>query len=305
MIKRTIEISREPAHLAVRLDQLLVQPHDRPEGARASIPCEDLGVVVVDHPQTTYSHHALASLGEHGAVVVVCGRDHLPVSVLLPLASHSSVVHRHQLQLGLSLPRKKQLWKQLVQAKIRAQAANLDESDTTRAQLLALAEEVKSGDTSNREAQAARLYWSRWIPGFRRTTDADGPPPNNLLNYGYAIFRAVLARHIVAAGLLPALGVHHRHRANLFCLADDLLEPIRPIVDARVRALFRDHGRHHLDQPTKAGILSLLTVSASSGDLGSGPLLVAAQRLVESFVRCCEDRAAKLLIPIADGADRC
>lgn len=308
MIKRTVEISQQPAHLTVKLDQLLVQPHDQPVESHGSIPCEDLGIVLVDHPRTTYSHAALAQIVEHDAVLIVCGRDHLPAGVLLPLTDHSQVVWRIHDQLSISRPLQKQLWKQLVQAKIRAQAMNLAEGATQRGRLLAMIREVKSNDSSNCESQAARIYWSSWLPPetkFKRDVSRNAGPPNNMLNYGYAVVRAAIARALVASGLLPALGLHHHNRSNAFCLADDLIEPLRPIVDRQVRQLFMDHGRRELDQPTKAGLLEVLTwpVHSESISGGRGPLMVAIQRMVGSLVRCYQGESKTLVIPTLEHDD--
>lgn len=302
MIKRTIEISQQPAHLTVKLDQLLLQPHEQSADAQRSIPCEDIGVLLVDHQQTTYTHAALARLVDFDGVLVVCGRDHLPSGVLLPLADHSQIVWRIHDQLSISRPLQKQLWKQLVQAKIRAQAMNLPEDSSSRRRLLAMIRHVKSNDASNHESQAARLYWGAWLPSemaFRRDTSREADAPNNMLNYGYAVVRAAIARVLVASGLLPAIGLHHHNRSNAFCLADDLIEPLRPIVDRRVRELFVDHGRRALNQPTKAGLLEVLTRSVRTGDR-RGPLMVAIEHMVGSLVRCYQGDARQLVIPELD-----
>ena len=276
MIKRTIEVSSEPAHLTVKLDQLLVQRHGLETAA--SIPCEDIGMLVVDQPQSTYSHAALAALVRFDAVLVVCGNDHLPAGVLLPLADHSQVVWRVAEQVAVSKPLRKQLWKQLVRAKIRAQALNLPADCPARKKLLELAQKVRSGDPSNVEAHAAQVYWQHWLPGepFRR--DEDGAGLNALLNYGYAILRAAVARALVAAGLLPAIGLFHANRSNAFCLADDLMEPFRPLVDRRVRELHRQ-GHAELNPQTKAGLLGLLADRVRLGH-ERGPLMVNLHRMV-------------------------
>jgi CRISPR-associated protein Cas1 len=294
VIKRTIEISREPAHLTVRLGQLLLR---REEQTVASIPCEDIGVVLVDHAGTTYSHAALMELAASGAAVVVCGRDHLPTALLLPLADHSQVVWRLHEQIAVSRPLRKRLWRQLVQAKIRAQATNLPPDAPARKKLFALAGQVRSGDPSNVEAQAAKVYWSNWLPeeAFRR--DADGDALNSLLNYGYAVVRAALGRAIVAAGLVPALGIFHSHRANQFCLADDLIEPLRPFVDARARELYRQ-GYRDLSPEAKRRLLEILAAPVLLGG-EEGPLMVQMHRYVASLVRCYCGEAARLAIPEA------
>lgn len=294
MIKQTIEISREPAYLSVKLDQLLIR---RGEETVRQFPCEDIGVVVVDHPQTTYSHSALASLAESDAALVVCGRNHLPVAVLLPLADHSQVVWRFHDQLRASKPIRKQIWKQLIQAKIRAQAGNLAGVAPARSKLLDLAKSVRSGDPANVEAQAAKVYWGNWLPeeAFRRDHDGDGL--NALLNYGYAIVRAALARAIVAAGMHPALGLKHKNRSNAFCLADDLIEPLRPLVDDQARELFRQ-GYRELDQEAKAGLLKLLAQDVRfAGE--TGPFMVSLHRYVASLGRCLRGETRQLEVPLA------
>ncbi len=291
MIKRTIEISREPAHLTVQLDQLVLKRDGQTIG---SIPCEDIGMVVIDHAGTTYSHAALARLADFDAAVVVCGRDHLPAGILLPLADHSQVVWRVRDQIALSKPLRKQLWKQIVQAKIRAQAGNVPPGPA-RTRLLALARDVRSGDPENAEAQAAKIYWSECFEdlSFRRDRHGDGPNP--LLNYGYAVLRAAIARALVSAGLLPALGIHHSNRSNAFCLADDLIEPLRPIVDRRVRQLI-DAEQFELDQPTKAALLELLTLETRMAE-ETGPLMVNLHRMVASLVRCYQGKGVQLEFP--------
>ena len=301
MIKRTLEISGQAAHLTIRYDQLVLKRDGQTVG---SIPCEDLGLVVVDHPGTTYSHSALTALLDSNAALVVCGRDHLPCGMLLPLAHHSQVVWRIDEQISAGKPLKKRLWKQLVQAKIREQAANLAEGSPPRRKLLQFAREVRSGDPTNREAQAAKVYWSAWLVNvdcpdegqetpFRRARD--GQTPNALLNYGYAILRAGVARALVAAGLLPALGIKHSNRSNAFCLADDLLEPLRAIVDERVRELYFA-GQTELDRDTKQALLELLTIPVSGGGQ-TGPLMVALHRLAASLVHCYQGTERELEIP--------
>jgi len=293
VIKRTLEISREAAHLAVRYDQLLLSRQGQIVG---QAPCEDLGVVVVDHPQTTYTHSALAKLAECGAVVVICGQDHLPAAMLLPLTQHSQVVWRLAEQIAAPRPLRKQLWRQLVVAKVRGQARNLLPESSARTKLLALAREVRSGDPSNVEAQAAKIYWSNWLDGdpFRR--DPELKDLNKFLNYGYAIARASIARAIVAAGLQPSVGLHHRNRSNAFCLADDLVEPFRPLVDDRVREMHRQ-GFEELDQPAKAELLSLLATPLRLGGQ-TGPWMTMVHRFTASLVRCLARESRRLEIPL-------
>ncbi len=311
MIKRTIEISQQPAYVAVKNGQLLIRARSTDEDALiGQAPCEDVGVLLVDHPAVTYSHAALTALLEHDAAVVLCGRDHLPAGLLLPIGEHSQVVWRIQLQLSVKRPALKNLWQQIVRAKVRAQAHNLPDGSDTRSKLLALARGIRSGDPENIEAQAARAYWTAWrntlcgtdfqsvTSSFRR--DPDGPPPNNLLNYGYAVLRAAVARAIVAAGLLPAIGIHHHNRSNAFCLADDLVEPLRPMVDARVAQQVRN-GETDLTPDTKRGLLELLTLEIRTGEQ-TGPLMVALHRYAASLVKCYEGSSKRLDVPCVASA---
>lgn len=327
MIKRTIEISREPAHLAVRQEQLLILRKSavatrriaaHPENLAASIPCEDLGVVMTDHRETTYSHHALATLAEHGTAVVICGQDHHPVAMCLPLSTNTALLARLDAQLHASKPRIKRLWQQIVAAKVKAQADALppfggEDVESARARISALAGRVRSGDPDNIEAQAAAIYWPVIFAGcacvqapFRRAAgDRSAKAPNNLLDYGYAALRAAVARAIVSAGLLPAIGIQHKGRSNPFCLADDLMEPLRPLVDRKVRWL-AERGELDLTQPVKADLLGILTEEIGTKS-ASGPLMVAVNRYVGSFVRVLLSEEDTLNIPEAksDGSTIC
>lgn len=304
MIKHTIEISQNPAQLSVKLDQLQIRQKAEDGEKTASVACEDVGMLILDHPQVTCSHAALSRLTEAGAVVVLCGRDHLPAGLLLPLADHTEVVHRIQDQIGASIPVKKRLWQQIVAAKIRGQAGNLGHDAEARRKLKTLSQQVQSGDPTNVEGQAARIYWSAWLGedrAFRRDYEGDGI--NGLLNYGYAVLRAAVARALVSAGLTPALGIHHCNRSNAFCLADDLVEPLRPLVDYRVRQLHAK-GCVELGKEAKTGLLELLTFPVGVGEF-EGPLMVALHRYAASFVRCLsgEDKQLQIPHPIMDSAD--
>ncbi len=313
MIRRTVEISRSPCHLAVRNDQLLILRKEskpkaipaHPENLAGSIPMEDLGVLVVDERETTYTHSALARMAEHGSALVICSADHMPCGMYLPLAEHTELLARLQAQLSITQPQRKRLWAAIVSAKIRAQAENLAHAPTIRAHLLAMRRRIRSGDPDNVEAQAARLYWPALFddlptlkPPFRRSPgDRTAEPPNHLLDYGYAILRAALSRALVAAGLLPALGLQHRQQSNAFCLADDLIEPLRPLVDARVRRLAA-MGRLVLDQPVKAELLGVLTQTLQTGT-SSGPLEVALIRYVAGYAEALITGATRMMIPTA------
>jgi len=293
VVKHTIEISSQPYHLCIRDSRLQLQADGI---VWSSIPCDEISMVVVDNPKTTYTHQALETLGDSGAVVVICGSNHLPISILLPIADHSELVWRLRDQIDCSVPRRKRLWQQIVKAKIRSQALNLPSHYPAYKKLLELSKMVTSGDSTNIEAQAAKVYWQNWLwhEEFRREYDGNGL--NAFLNYGYAILRAAIARSIVAAGLTPMLGLHHHNRANPFCLADDLMEPLRAIVDDHVREMHR-MGYESLNQPAKSELLGILTRSVEIEGTNS-PLLVGLGKYVSSLVQCFSKKQTVLSIPM-------
>ncbi|MGB2755852.1 MAG: type II CRISPR-associated endonuclease Cas1 [Phycisphaerae bacterium] len=291
MIKRTIEISGQGNRLSVALGSLIIQ-RDSQEVGR--VPLEDLGVLILDAPDTLYTHWVLAEALAAGAVVVPCGRDHLPCGLFLP-QNNRLQTQRLAAQVAAPLPLKKRLWKQIVQAKVRHQAQVLDPDHPARRRLLALVSRVRSGDPTNIEAQAARIYWQALFGlSFRRNPDAEDGT-NALLNYGYAVVRAAVARAISGAGLHPSFGLHHHNRGNPFALADDLLEPLRPIVDRKAKAL-TETGQGDIAPETKREILGLLTEEVEVAGL-RGPLLVALERTVASLVRSYQGEQAKLDLP--------
>jgi len=305
MIKRVVEISSDAMRLSVRNDQLVLRPAGDGNDTRTTIPCEDIAMLVIEHPRTTFTQSVVATLAELGAAVVFCGRNHLPAAVALPVSRNTEVVLRLHDQINVSKPIRKQLWKQLVVAKICAQARNLLAVPERHDKLKVLADSVRSGDPNNVEAHAARIYWSAWLDTpdgpsaegegrpFRRDKDGDGI--NALLNYGYAILRAAVGRAIVIAGLAPALGIHHHNRSNAFALADDLVEPLRPLADAAVQRLVWS-GQFELDKTAKTALLGLLYRTVALDDQ-SGPLMVVLHRYTASFVRCLRGEHKQLAIP--------
>lgn len=239
MTNRILDFSESPARLHVHLNRLVVQRGDLPEVA---VPLDELAVVVVSHPQVTYTQAVLSRLAEAGGSFVACNRRNLPVGMLLPLVGHHGQTERIAAQARAPRPVCKRLWRQIVRAKITAQARTLTELHGSDFGLRALLTQVRSGDPKNVEAQAARRYWPALFAdkSFRRKWDRQDQ--NLLLNYGYAVLRAIVARAICAAGLHPSLGIHHHHRNNPFCLADDLMEPFRPTVDRAVAQYVRSEG---------------------------------------------------------------
>ncbi len=292
MIKRTVEISSQAAHLTVKQRQLLVQ-HDKQ--TVGTIPCEDLGMVLVDHPGTTYTHAALTQLVSSGAALVICNRKHLPAGVLLPMSQHTEVVWRLHDQIEAARPLKKQLWKQIVQAKIRAQANALPWHSHAIPRLKGLARNVRSGDPENVEAQAAKIYWQHFLGDNQFRRDRDASDANAFLNYGYAILRAAVARALISSGLMPALGIHHHSRSNPFCLADDIMEPLRPMIDMRVRELY-EIGYTELNPESKRTLLEVLTVDTVT-DNQTGPLWTGISRMTASLAKCFAGEQKVVAIP--------
>jgi len=191
-----------------------------------TVPIEDIGIVILDNGQITITHGVLSSLLDNNAAVVTCSNTHMPNGLFLPLAGNTEQNEKFRAQIDSSEPLKKQLWQQTISAKIRNQAAVLRERKVPINNMLTWAKKVRSGDPDNYEGRAAAYYWKNFFPmieGFIR--DRNGEPPNNLLNYGYAILRAITARGLVGSGLLPTLGIHHANKYNAYCLADDIMDP--------------------------------------------------------------------------------
>ncbi|MEM8875152.1 MAG: type II CRISPR-associated endonuclease Cas1 [Planctomycetota bacterium] len=230
---RVLDLSTTPAFVSVRNEQLVIRPKEGPE---TSLPLAEVAMVVLGGRHATLTQPVLAGLAEVNAGVVIGGDNHQPVAMLLPTQANTLATQRLRQQIAITEPRRKRLWQSVVVAKIKAQARLLAELDLEHQAVRALADRVKSGDPNNVEATAAQRYWPLLMgPAFRRRFDHPGA--NGLLNYGYAVLRAAMSRAICAAGLHPALGIHHRGRGNAFCLADDLMEPYRPLVDGVAHAI--------------------------------------------------------------------
>ncbi|SFU76496.1 CRISP-associated protein Cas1 [Pustulibacterium marinum] len=296
MIKRTLFFGN-PAYLSTKNEQLVVNfPED--EKPPATIPIEDLGFVVLEHPQITVTNGLLTKLIQNKTAVVTCDKQHLPCSLLQPLTGHSEQTERFRQQLIASVPLKKNLWQQTVMAKINNQAAHLQERQLYAKKLFRWATEVKSGDAANHEAIAAAFYFQNLfahVPDFSR--NQKGIPPNNLLNYGYAILRAVTARALVSTGLLPSLGIFHKNKYNAFALADDIMEPYRIYVDALVYEIVQSGEEvTELTKSLKADLLSIPAMDVSI-DGKKSPLMVAMSRTTNSLYECFLGSSRKVLYP--------
>ncbi len=311
MIKRTLYFGN-PTYLSVKLGQLEirlpeVEGNDTlPEAFKTSmvksVPIEDIGVIILDHKRITITQAALAELLDNNTAVITCNDSRMPSGLLLPLSGNTVQSERFQDQIDASLPLKKQLWQQTVQSKILNQSAVLRRRrQLDCGNMSAWAKLVKSGDPDNIEGRAAAFYWPQMfgsIAGFRR--DREGVPPNNLLNYGYAILRAVVARSLVGSGLLPTLGIHHHNRYNAYCLADDIMEPYRPYVDDLVADMV-DSGIDctYLSTDIKSRLLYIPVIDVVINDRRS-PLMVGVGMTTASLYKCYSGEQRKISYPIIE-----
>ena len=308
MIKRTLCFSN-PAYLSLKNEQLVIKlpqvekNDDLLESFKAdavkTIPIEDVGVVVLDNKQITITQGLMEALLDSNCAVITCDKSHLPVGLLLPLSGNTTQNERFRQQLNASLPLKKQLWQQTVQAKIGNQAAVLKKCrDVEIGNMLKWQNEVRSGDPENLEGRAAAYYWKNMFPEINDfTRDRDGVSPNNLLNYGYAVLRAVVARSLVASGLLPTSGIHHHNSYNAYCLADDIMEPYRPYVDELVVGYTNENGYpNELTPDIKRVMLSIPVLDVRINGQRS-PLMLAAGQTAASLARCFSGESRKLVYP--------
>ncbi|MGB3344515.1 MAG: type II CRISPR-associated endonuclease Cas1 [Aequorivita sp.] len=296
MIKRTLFFGN-PAYLSTRNEQLVINfPEEGKEEVTVHI--EDLGYVVLENPQITITNGLLTKLIQNKTAVITCDKQHLPCSFLQPLVGHSEQTERIRYQLNASVPLKKNLWQQTVALKIENQARHLASTGKNALKLQRWANQVKSGDNENHEAIAAAYYFQnlfKEVEGFSR--NQKGVAPNNLLNYGYAILRAIAARALVSSGMLPSVGIFHSNKYNAFCLADDVMEPYRPFVDALVFEIVRSgEDFEELNTDLKA---SLLTIPAMDVliDGKKSPLMVAMSRTTNSLYECFLGTSRKILYP--------
>lgn len=307
MIKKTLYFGN-PTYLSLRSEQLIIKlpevekgdlPDSFKQEAMRTIPIEDIGVIVLDHKQITLTQGVIEKLLENNCALITCGSNRMPVGLMLPLCGNTTQNERFRSQLNISLPLQKQLWQQTVQYKIRNQASVLGGMRGTIVKnMQAWVKEVKSGDPDNLEARAAAYYWRNLfpeIPDFTR--DRGGCPPNNLLNYGYAILRAVVARSLVISGLLPTLGIHHHNRYNAYCLADDIMEPYRPYVDELVVKIV-DSGVD-CSELTKEIKSQLLTISVIDVVINGerSPLMIAVGQTTASLYKCFSGELRKIMYP--------
>lgn len=297
MIKRTLYFGN-PAYLSLRQGQLIVARPGEGEGSERSIPVEDVGFVVLDHRQITVTQGLLAVLAQHKCAVLNCGANHLPSALMLPMSGNTLYGERIRSQVAAPKPLSKQLWQQTVRAKIANQAAVLAYSTgEEHANMLEWVRAVRSGDSTNLEARAASYYWkSLFRDDFTRGRFDGGE--NILLNYGYALLRAVMARALVCSGLSVSIGINHHSRYNSFSLADDVMEPYRPCVDRMVVDLVRRYGPvEALDTEIKKELLGI-PVTEVSIDGKRSPLMIAASVTAASLVKCFARESERILYPV-------
>ena len=309
MIKKTLYFEN-PAYLSMKNQQLVVKYPDVEKNdllsdfdkakSTKSVPIEDIGVVILANQQITVTHGLIAALLENNcAVVTSSSSNRMPMGLLLPLESNSLQNERFTAQIKASLPLKKQLWQQTIQAKITNQAAVLQTMRNQKvSNMLKWANDVRSGDSNNLEGRAAAYYWKNLFPDIKDfIRGSDEIPPNNLLNYGYAILRSVIARALVGSGLLPTLGIHHHNRYNAYCLADDIMEPYRPVVDKLVVEIVNSGvDFQELSKEIKEKLLQIPVLDVIINGQRS-PLMLAAGQTSASLAKCYLGEIRKISFP--------
>ena len=298
MIKKTLYFGN-PVYLSQRLNQLLLEFPPSSKKDPRTLPIEDIGIVVLDHPQITVTHTLVNALINHNAAILWCDEKHLPNGLVLPFAQNHTFTEKIRTQLDASEPLKKQLWKQTVQQKISNQAAVLHHFGFEASKLRRMADKVQSGDPDNYEGQAAAIYWTMLLKQYQSKRGRDEGGPNIFLNYGYALLRAVTARSLVGSGCLPAVGIFHRNKYNAFCLADDIMEPYRPFVDRLVFEYLS--GLDEIPEKlttTEKGYLLNIPVIDTIVENRNGPLMVNMQRTTAGLMSCFEGTTRKIPYPV-------
>lgn len=295
MLKRTLFFT-SPYVLSLKNNQMIIKTREMPDMQR-SIPIEDIGFVILEHQQTSITLPLLNALSDNNVSVIICGENYMPNALLLSLESNTTQGETLRLQIEATEPFKKNIWKQIVENKIKNQAALLNKLGKNGDILRPYYSNVKSGDSDNREGIAAKIYWNELFgSSFIRTRE--GLEPNNLLNYGYTILRAAVTRAIMGSGLLPAIGIFHKNKYNAFPLADDIMEPYRPFVDELVYRLYSNGGKE-LTKDIKAEILKILFTDTQFGKI-THPLEIGLTTTTASLVKCLNGTNKKILYPLLE-----
>jgi len=292
-MERIVDITSDGLHLAVHRGFLTVSEAGEERGRVA---LDDIGALIVHAHGTTWSNSVMVRLSERAVPIVVCGSNHRPVACVWPLEGHHAQAARMRAQLSANRPVVKQLWQKLVVGKIRMQGEALRLVGKEHGAFDLLARKVRSGDPQNVEAQAARRYWKTMFgPAFNRDRSAEGT--NSLLNYGYTVLRAIASRAVCASGLHPTIGIFHANRVNAFALADDVMEPFRPVVDLLVADII-DDGIIEVDAEAKRRLAGITTIDLWMADDIVSPLGVAMQKLTQSLASSFESRGVDLVLPL-------
>jgi CRISPR-associated protein Cas1 len=291
MIGRVVEIASDGRHLAVSRGFMTIST-DGAEVAR--VPLDDIGVLLCHAHGLSYSNNLFVELSQRGTAVVLCSANHMPAAWVWPLDGHHVQALRMRHQLEADEPLKKRLWQSLVRAKIRQQGAVLERMGKPEGAFEFLARKVRSGDPENIEAQAARRYWPLLMGDeFRRDRRAAGA--NAMLNYGYTVLRAGVARAVTSTGLHPSIGLHHANRGNPMCLIDDLMEPFRPLIDFLVAKLLAQ-GATEVDPSTKRKLAESLSLDMATSR-GTTPVSTCLERLSLSLATAFETGKSDLDLP--------
>ncbi len=296
MIKRTIYFGN-PCTLRKRDNQLLAEFFDPVETNDAKVPIEDIGILILDHQQITVTNALIMALNENNTAIISCNGSHLPYGLMLPMFSHNIFPEKFRYQIKASVPLVKNLWKQTVVAKILNQAALLRKFGVNTGKMEYYLRQVKSGDPENIEGRAAAYYWDNLFIERLFIRDRFGEFPNNILNYGYAVLRAIIARSLVGSGLFPSMGIHHRNKYNPYCLADDIMEPFRPYVDSLALDIMNENDNIEELTPTIKRRLLEIAVLDIEIDGQKSPLMIGAQRTTASLASCFEGEVRKILYP--------
>lgn len=308
MIKKTLYFGN-PAYLSLRDSQLIIKlpeiekndtlPASFKQKEQVSRPIEDIGILIIDNKQITITSGVIEALLANNSAIITCDSHNMPTGLMLPLSCNTTQSERFRHQIEASTPLRKQLWQQTIQQKIENQARVLEQCTGKKSpNMLKWAKEVRSGDSENMEGRAAAYYWKELfahISGFMR--DRNGIPPNNLLNYGYSILRAIIARSLVASGLLPTLGIHHHNRYNAYCLADDIMEPYRPYIDKEVYKIAQKYSLNtELTKEIKSILLTIPTIDVTIKGKQS-PLMIAASQTTASLYKCFSGETRRIAYP--------
>ena len=300
MIKRTLFFSN-PAYLSTKNEQIVINYPDKVQETK-NVAIEDIGFIVLENQQITITNGLLEKLVHNNVALINCDQQHLPIGLLMPLNGHTEQSERFKNQINASIPLKKNLWQQTIAAKIANQGELLRANGIAMRKMELWAKEVTSGDSLNHESRAAVFYWQSLSSILNRNEQLflrgqDGLPPNNLLNYGYAILRAITARAIVSSGMLPTLGIFHHNKYNAYCLADDIMEPYRPFVDKIVCEIVKNEIIvDELTTEIKKQLLNIVAIDVMI-DGKKNPLMVAMSRTTNSLHECFEGSARKILYP--------